>query len=385
MKYMRFSVLVLILAFCAAAALPLNAHAALSAASSAPAAASTPASRAPLLTESQLRQRYLGKTVFLRGCYMGDNLNFDEDGKVKSTPKTESFTLSALEIKKIHLDKNSLKITADRYALHFFGVLPYEQTTKRSFDKVKISKKPVEITIAREVVVKLKKKKIKKDKQDKEKSGTSSRKPATELATAALPAPPPAPVLKPGTTLSPAHSSMMLQHALDNVLATQIDSRMIAAMPPFWQRYFISKRDHKEFMPADTNVMAVGDGVSAPKLLNAIDPSSNVYAQKFGVAGLTLFRTVIDASGKPVEVAIARPIGFGLDENAVTAIKRSHFTPAMKDGHPVPVVTDLVVTFRIFSNRTKPGSVKKGEKQTEVVASAWDTVNSSAPTSKKKK
>ena len=96
----------------------------------------------------------------------------------------------------------------------------------------------------------------------------------------------------------------------------------------------------------------VGGDVSAPKLLNGLEPGSNEYAQKNGIAGLTLFRTVVDAQGKPTEIAIARPIGFGLDEKAIEAIRKSNFKPAMKDGQPVPVVVDLVVTFRIFSKRT---------------------------------
>ena len=91
-----------------------------------------------------------------------------------------------------------------------------------------------------------------------------------------------------------------------------------------------------------------------------------------------MLRTVVDASGRPQQIAIARPIGFGLDEKAVDAIKASRFTPATENGKPVPVVIDLVVTFRIYSNRTKPGSVIKGSKQTEVVASAWDSDSSKA-------
>jgi hypothetical protein len=49
---------------------------------------------------------------------------------------------------------------------------------------------------------------------------------------------------------------------------------------------------------------------------------------------------------------VARPIGFGLDENAVEAIRKASFEPAIKDGKPVPVVLDLVVQFRIYSKRT---------------------------------
>jgi hypothetical protein len=56
----------------------------------------------------------------------------------------------------------------------------------------------------------------------------------------------------------------------------------------------------------------------------------------------------------------------------VEAIKNSHFTPATVNGQPVPVVVDLVVTFRIYSNRTKPGSVAKGSKEAVLAASFAD-------------
>jgi len=63
-------------------------------------------------------------------------------------------------------------------------------------------------------------------------------------------------------------------------------------------------------------------------------------------------RVAIGADGKPGEIAVARPIGFGLDENAVDSIRKATFEPAIKNGNPVPVMLDLVVEFRIYSNRT---------------------------------
>ncbi len=119
-------------------------------------------STAPL-TEDALRARYVGKLIFLRGSYLGDDLEFDKDGKVNGSPTVASFTLSAFEVRKVKLSKHKLEIEADRYGLHFFGALPYEDDTK-SFDKVKISKKPVHISIEREVIV------IPKVKKDKKKS-----------------------------------------------------------------------------------------------------------------------------------------------------------------------------------------------------------------------
>ena len=67
---------------------------------------------------------------------------------------------------------------------------------------------------------------------------------------------------------------------------------------------------------------------------------------------MALYHVVVGADGKPGEIAVARPIGFGLDENAVASIRKASFSPAMKDGKPVPVLLDLVVQFRIYSKRT---------------------------------
>src|SRR5208337_960264 len=79
---------------------------------------------------------------------------------------------------------------------------------------------------------------------------------------------------------------------------------------------------------------------------------SNQFAQDHGVAGMCLYHVVIGADGRPAEIAVARPIGFGLDESAVDSIRKANFEPAIKDGKPVPVLLDLVVQFRIYSKRT---------------------------------
>ncbi len=166
---------------------------------------------------------------------------------------------------------------------------------------------------------------------------------------------------------------MLMNKALDNIFASDIDLRMMSHLPDYWQEYFTSKSQHRQFMPADANIKIVSEGMTPPRVLNSIDPSSNEYAQKYGIAGMELLRTVVDATGVPRQMAIARPIGFGLDEKAVEAVKNSHFRPATMNGQPVPVVIDLVVTFRIYSNRTKPGSVTKGSKETVLAASVADT------------
>jgi TonB family protein len=332
----------------------------------------------PPLTEDALRARYVGKLVFLRGSYLGDDLNFDQDGRVNGAPTVASFTLSAFEVRKVKLSKHKLEIEADRYGLHYFGALPYEEDESKSFDKVKISKKPVHISIDRELIV------VPKVKKEKKKEPTPQEIAAAQtLKTrddAAATTAPPTPATSGAAVetyqalaaVSPAHSAMLMNKALNNIFASDIDQSMLSHLPDYWQEYFHSKSQHRAYMPADANIKVVSEGMTPPKVLNSIDPSSNEFAQKYGIAGMELLRTVVDASGTPRQIVIARPIGFGLDEKAVDAVKKSHFQPAMLNGQAVPVVIDMVVTFRIYSNRTKPGSVTKGSTEPILAASAGD-------------
>ena len=336
----------------------------------------------PPLTEDALQARYVGKLIFLRGSYLGDDLNFDMNGKVNGSPTVGSFTLSGFEVRKVKLSKHKLDIEADRYGLHFLGELPYEGDTK-AYDQVKISKKPVHISIEREVIVvpKMKKDKKKKNEPTPQELAAAqtlkTRDAATATATAEAPksATPAATVetYEALAAISPAHSAMVMNKALNNIFANDIDPVMMSHLPDYWQEYFNSKSEHRQYMPKDASIKVVSEGMTPPRVLNSIDPSSNEYAQKYGIAGMELLRTVVDATGVPRQMAIARPIGFGLDEKAVDAIKNSRFRPATLNGQPVPVVVDLVVTFRIYSNRTKPGSVTKGSKETVLAASVADT------------
>jgi TonB family protein len=344
----------------------------------------------PPLTEDALRARYVGKLIFLRGSYLGDDLNFDMNGKVNGSPQVGSFTLSAFEVRKVTLSKHKLEIEADRYGLHYFGALPGEEDSK-TYDRVKISKKPVHISIERELIVipKVKKDKKKKDEPTPQETAAAQTLKTRDAAAAPTPATLEA---KPAATaaatsetyaalaaVSPAHSAMLMNKALDSVFADTMDPKMLTHLPDYWQEYFNSQSLHRAFMPADRNIKVLSEGMMPPKVLNTIDPVSNEYAQKYGIAGMELLRTVVDASGIPREIVIARPIGFGLDEKAVEAVKNSHFKPAMVNGQPVPVVIDMVVTFRIYSNWTKPGSVVNGQKEGALAASVAETDAPSAP------
>jgi hypothetical protein len=165
------------------------------------------------------------------------------------------------------------------------------------------------------------------------------------------------------TTTSQAHANKLLRDAIDATFAPGLDDRMMTAMPDFWKLYYQAVAAKADYRPADPTILRQSSVDQKAHLLTSFEPDSNDFAQTAGVAGMALYHTVIGADGKPGEIAVARPIGFGLDENAVASIRKAKFSPAMKDGKPVPVMLDLVVQFRIFSKRTAvQGSTETAEK-----------------------
>ena len=308
--------------------------------------------------EERLRQMFVGKSIYLRGGYLDNNLSFNEYGGLIGHSPQGSFTLNLLQIDKVHLEKRKLQLEGVRYGLHFLGATPDEDPTK-AVDRVRITpkKKVVRIAIDRELVVKPKKKKS-RDKDNEQKASSTpaamnpSGDPSSDSDASGSPAAIPTGDRGVTTTISPAHALKLLNEAVGNVFSIGLDDRLIAAMPDFWKLYYKSVADHSNFRPTEPGVLLDSNVDQKARLVSNIEAPSNEYAQNGGVAGMALYHAVIGADGKPGEVVVGRPIGFGLDENAVDTIRKAEFQPAMKDGKPVPVVLDLVVQFRIFSKKT---------------------------------
>jgi len=329
-----------------------------------PAAAESKDSGAGAITEDELKQLLVGKTLYLRGGYLDNSLSFDEHGKLIGHSPQGSYTLNLLEIDRVRLSKHKVELTGIRYGLHFLGARPDEDPTK-AVDKERITpkKKVVKITIDRELVVTPKKKKAKKGEEEQAKNSVAGTVPTgtsepsdADQAKAEMNAAPeaerPADSASVTTTTSPAHAAKLLRDALDQIFAPGLDERMIAAMPTFWKLYYDAVAHQTDYAPADPSVYRQGTVDQKAKLLSTFEPPSNEYAQKNGVAGMALYHAVIGADGKPQEIVVGRPIGFGLDESAADTIRKASFQPAMKDGKPVPVLLDLIVQFRIYSKRT---------------------------------
>lgn len=285
------------------------------------------------INEAELKQLLVGKFIYLRSGYLDDSLSFDEHGQLIGHSPQGSYTLNVIHIDSLRLTRRKLEIHAARYGLHFLGALPTDGPAD-AVDRVRITprKKWMRITIARLRVVKPK----------KNKKG-STHPPAAQTPDA-------------DTTTSPAYAATVLSKALDKVFAYSLDDRMVTAMPPSWRLYYRAAAAKTTYQPVQPGLVSLAGVDRKPLLLTRLDAPSNQYAQECGVAGMALYRAVIGADGTPETVAVVRPIGFGLDENAVTAIHNARFEPALKDGKPVLVSLDLIVEFRIYSKRTAANS-----------------------------
>jgi periplasmic protein TonB len=95
-------------------------------------------------------------------------------------------------------------------------------------------------------------------------------------------------------------------------------------------------------------VMHVGKGVSEPQLIYSVDPEFSDEARRAKYQGVCIVSVIVDTQGNPRHVRVARPLGMGLDEKAVEAVRQYKFKPAHYQGHAVPVEIDVVVNFRIY-------------------------------------
>ena len=56
----------------------------------------------------------------------------------------------------------------------------------------------------------------------------------------------------------------------------------------------------------------------------------------------------MDTNGNTRDPQVVRPLGMGLDEKAIEAVKQYRFKPATYKGHPVAVRVNIEVNFRIY-------------------------------------
>ena len=99
-------------------------------------------------------------------------------------------------------------------------------------------------------------------------------------------------------------------------------------------------------------IYRVGGDVTAPTLLSHTEPEFSDEARRAKLQGTALLSIVVDQDGAVHDVRVVKPLGLGLDENAVSAVSKWTFQPAKRNGIPVPVESTIEVSFNLLA---RPG------------------------------
>jgi len=97
------------------------------------------------------------------------------------------------------------------------------------------------------------------------------------------------------------------------------------------------------------DVYRPGNGVSQPRLLREVKPQYTADAMRAKVQGTVLVVCVVRADGTITDVRVARSLDptFGLDQQAVAAVRQWTFAPGTRMGEPVAVQITVELTFTL--------------------------------------
>jgi TonB family protein len=128
----------------------------------------------------------------------------------------------------------------------------------------------------------------------------------------------------------------------------------VGSVPAYWQDYLAkftgqAPKDSARHPDADSQkVFKVGeDGVIAPKALSPHEPAFSEAARAQGFQGTLGLNVIVDKTGRVSRVSIGKPLGMGLDEQAVNTVGTWRFTPATRNSEAVAVAVWVEVDFHL--------------------------------------
>ncbi|HEY8549460.1 MAG TPA: energy transducer TonB, partial [Vicinamibacterales bacterium] len=96
-------------------------------------------------------------------------------------------------------------------------------------------------------------------------------------------------------------------------------------------------------------VYQVGNGVLSPQVLYEAKPQYTAEAMRAKIQGTVLVSAVVMPDGTAQDIRIIRSLDsvFGLDQEAIKAVRQWRFRPGTRMGQPVPVQVTIEVSFNL--------------------------------------
>lgn len=93
---------------------------------------------------------------------------------------------------------------------------------------------------------------------------------------------------------------------------------------------------------------AAGSDAQSAVLMERSEPDYTNEARIANHEGSVLLQADVDADGRPSNLLVVRPLGLGLDEEAVKAVRQWKFRPARRGGQRVASRVRLEISFRLM-------------------------------------
>ncbi|MGH9426999.1 MAG: energy transducer TonB, partial [Terriglobia bacterium] len=97
-----------------------------------------------------------------------------------------------------------------------------------------------------------------------------------------------------------------------------------------------------------TFITASKDRLKAPKAIIVPEPEYSLAGRAAHVQGVVVISMVVTEQGRPEELSVTRPLGGGLDEQALLTLQQWRFKPATLDGNPISVKINIEINFNLY-------------------------------------
>jgi TonB family protein len=143
---------------------------------------------------------------------------------------------------------------------------------------------------------------------------------------------------------------------LDLALTMELEAAALNAIgqvedaQPLADRAFAIRKEHIREMQKGSKAVGAafrpGEGITAPVAISRQEPAYADIPRFLKIQGTVTFQAVVDEHGAPQDMSLVHSLGYGLDENALEAVRNWRFRPGTSGGQAVPVIVSLDVNFR---------------------------------------
>jgi hypothetical protein len=247
--------------------------------------------------ESQMRERLVGRPLYLRGAWAADALEFDGVGQPVGKPPAGPLTLSGVDVKSVSVKGKQMVIHAERVALV-------------AGDKGRLERKAIYSTT---IIMPS----MRRGDGNKFKAGEEMK------------------------LVVHADAAGSFDAALKVVFADGL-AELATSVPAYWSCYakgFFAQDVAQDVAQRTVDVCVRSQSLPeeeeqegyTPPEMGEVTSQYTQAAAELGVEGLTRIHFVVGPHGVPLRFQVMRAAGAGLDEGTIQALAETKYKPAMKD------------------------------------------------------